>query len=313
MEKETIMDYQKKNKVLWIVIGVLAALLIAAVVMLAIVMGGNQSAQLPADPEMVPEASVDPIVEQEAEEPQPTETEVPVIPETPSVEVETPYGTLYYPGEWEELLHVEQREGDVYTVAFFSKLDEQTNVELFHILFGVDEGIGAVKTADGQMVNVTAQSLDIAMDESWSTSQKNIVFTMQEGLNFVLEHMDIAPATSEPFQIPEDDTPMEIDTNWAVLKYPARWEQYLEVMALEDGMSFYAKIGEHEAEHMFAVYFEGDKGIEAATVKTKDGGSVTLRLELAQPELDDSWGDDERRILLAMQEDMNYLLMNLPV
>lgn len=317
------METQKNNKKLKITIAVLAAVLVAVVALLIVLISGNKPEPVPAQTLPMPEATVDPIADEtleEAADPMQegaaTEPTVETVPDTPDLEIVTPYCTLYYPGEWEELLHVEQVEGDVYTVKFFCKLEGEGNIELFHILFGGEEGFGTIKATDGKLVNVAAKSMEITPKDSWTTSQMNIVFTMQEALNEVLSGLALVEVeATEPTVIPEDDTPSDLDTPYGTLKYPARWDEYLvtKVNKKDDySIKFSAKIGSHSEEHLFTVYFGGDKGMEAGTVKDSSGKEVTLRLEVAEPELDGSWTEDERIILLAMQEDMNYLLTNLP-
>jgi len=311
----------KKQKTLKTLIVVLSVILVALLILLAVLIKGNQPENAPTEPSTEPSASTEPM--QTPSEPVPEETEevtepqVEIAPETPDVEIETPYCTLYFPGEWEEVLQVEQVKGDVYKVIFSCTVEDGLAVELFRFLFGGEDGIGAVKAPDGKLVNVAVKSAEIKPGDDWTTSQINMVFSMQEALNEVLARMEFVEPeiTTEPTVIPEDDTPSDLDTPYGTLQYPARWDKYLVTKVSEKNgysIKFSAKIGDHKAEHLFTVYFGGDEGIEAATVKDSKGKEVTLRLAVAEPELDGSWSDDERLILLAMQEDMNYLLSNLP-
>lgn len=298
---------EKKLKILVIV---LAVLLVAAVVALIIVAGGKKAAddpivETPAAPvEVLPSESV----AEQTEATDPVETE----PEAPDIEISTPYGTLYYPGQWKDYLQVEQISSDVHTVKFLCRLDDATTLDLFSIAFGGDQGYAWVNAPDGTKAAVNIICDQIEEDTNWTSSQRTTVFTMQEALNMVLNKMEFveADASVEPTVIPEDDTAMDIETPYGVLKYPARWSEYLVTKVNEKkgySIKFSAKIGEHDEQHLFTIYFGGKKGIEAATV-----GGEKLLLELAEPELDDSWTDEERLILTAMQEDMNYLLSNLP-
>ena len=306
-----------KNKKMKTLIAVLAAILVLSLVVLLVLIGGSKEPQSVAtepSTEAMTEPSETTLPTTESVE-ETTEPPVETVPDTPDLEIETPFVTLHYPGEWEELLHVEQTEGDIYTVAFFSKL-EFGNVELFRISFGGDEGIGAVKTADGKTVNVSVHSADIVPGDNWTESQKNIVFTMQEAVNHVLNNLDLVEMEpAAPAVIPEDDTPSDLETPYGTLKYPARWDKYLVTKVNKKGtysVKFSAKIDDHDAMHLFTIYFGGDEGAEAGTVKDSKGKDVTVRLSVAEHELDGSWTEDQRLILLAMQEDMNYLLANLP-
>lgn len=311
----------KKQKTLKTLIVVLSVVLVALLILLAVLIRGNQPENAPTEPSTEPSVSTEPMQTPSESTPEETEEvtepEVETVPETPDVEIETPYCTLYFPGEWEELLQVEQVKGDVHKVIFSCKLDDSRTVELFRFLFGGEDGIGAVKAPDGKLINVSVKSAEIKPEDDWTTSQINMVFSMQEALNEVLAGLDLVEheVTTEPTVIPEDDTPSDLDTPYGMLQYPARWDKYLVTKISEKNgysIKFSAKIGDHKAEHLFTVYFGGDKGIEATTVKDSKGKEVALRLVVAEPELDSSWSDDERLILLAMQEDMNYLLSNLP-
>lgn len=312
------------NKTMKIIIVCLCAVLLALLVLMMVLAGGRNH-NAPAEP-TVPttepsEATVPttepapPETEPEEETAEPTEN---IIPETPPIKIETPYLTFYYPGEWEELLYVEQVEGDVHTVKFFCAFTPDSPIELFTIFFGTEDGFGYVKTHDSKAVSIAVKSAEIQPDENWSDDQIQAVYAMQEALNDVLSRLTFteAESTTEPTVIPENNTPSNLDTPYGSLVYPAKWDAYLITeVDREDGYSikFSAKIGNHAQEHLFTVYFGGDKGIEAATVKDGNGNEVTLRLDVAEPELDSSWSDSERLILLAMQEDMNYLLSNLPM
>ena len=316
------MENQKNNKALKIVAIVLAAVLAVLLIAIAVLTIGSKPEDVPAEPSTEPSASTAPSEEAAPEEPvtvpveEETEPVVAIAPETPDVAIETPYCTLYFPGEWEELLSVEQVTGDVHTVIFSCKLDADNLIELFRISFGDKNGIGQVKASDGELVNLSVMSTDIQPDENWTTSQTNMVFGMQEALNEVLQRIEfVEQKTTEPTVIPEDDSPSDLDTPYGTLKYPARWDAYLVTKTdKDDGYSvkFSAKIGSHDEEHLFTVYFGGEEGIEAGTVKDSSGKEVVLRLAIPDLELDGSWSEDERLTLLAMQEDMNYLLSNLP-
>ena len=308
------MKEKNNDKKLKILVIVLAVLLVAAVAALVIVLTGKGPAEAPAvDPAAPATEATEPTesVPEETEGPEDLGVPVETAPDAEDIEIATPFATLRYPGQWVDYLQTEQISGDVHTVKFYCRLDDSI-IELFSISFGGEDGYAWMQADDGSTVAVNVVCEQIEAQPDWTDSQRVTVYTMQEGLNAVLNGLEFvqAPAANEQSVIPEDDTLADIETPYGALKYPARWSEYLITKADESGaysVKFSAKIGEHAEEHLFTVYIGGDKGIEAGAI-----GDKSLRIEIAEPVLDDTWSDDESLILTAMQEDMNYLLSNLP-
>lgn len=282
---------------------------------------------------------------------QPTETTVPEsteIPETtapvttasqetlplPAQDhiIETPYGKLHFPGDWVPFLHTEVTE-DPYTVTFYAVLDGREELQaLFALSFGgkAEEAVGAVKTADGYAA-VTVHYETFTPDDTWSDREINIVFTMQEALNKVLENLplestDVLKTDSEVAQQPENkpaqkpDTEtlppemledMALDTPYMELHYPSEWADYLSIKVNKGNpysVGYYCSIGSHADQHLFTVYFGGQKGTPLKTIKTESGEQVEIRIDVPELSLNDSWTEEEKTFAFAMQEDLNYLL-----
>lgn len=257
-----------------------------------------------------------------------------VIPEAkPDVAIETPYATMYFPGDWSGFLQTSTTDGDVYTVEFRCRLESGREQPLFAISFGagVDEPIGAVKTSNGKLVNVGVVTDEYAPDGTWSDSEINIVYNMLNCLNSVLESLDLQEAAAEGQSAetttetkPAETTPassgtlpaelqddMAIDTPYGELHYPVKWADYLSIQVSEGdaySVGFYCALEEHEEVLLFTIHFGGSQGSTVATISSKTGGTVEVRVSLTELNLDETWIDNDVGIAYSMQEDVNYLL-----
>lgn len=254
------------------------------------------------------------------------------IPEVEDYLIATPYGDLHYPGDWSSFLLTEKNDGSPCTVTFFAVLDSrEAPQKLFTITLGgtADTAIGAVKAPDGTYAAVKVENIAFVPDESWSDRDINIVFTMQEALNYVLENLDmedvsvLTPAekpaelaaenpddAQSAGQVNPDD--MAMDTPYMELHYPSKWADYLSINVTEDNdtysVSYACVIGSHAEQHLFTVWFGGDHGMSLKSIKDDSGEMVEVRIEVTEISLDESWSEEEKNIVLAMQEDLNYLL-----
>ena len=103
--------------------------------------------------------------------------------------IETPYGNLYYPGEWKDSLVVEQENESVH---FYANINEK-KVKLFTLEFGVeDSAIAYVLNDNNNKVSVGIRMEELMLDDNWSDEDKNTVYTMQESVNDLLEKLELA-------------------------------------------------------------------------------------------------------------------------
>lgn len=103
---------------------------------------------------------------------------------------------------------------------------------------------------------------------------------------------------------------MDIATEYGDLRYPKRWDDQLRTEVLEkDGIStveMYATVGEHEELHIYDVLFGGDVGTCIGAV---NAGGEKVYVNLVSYDLDlNDWSEEDRLTLLAMKEDINYLI-----
>lgn len=303
------------KKWLWALVAVLVAVLIALAILLA-------GALRPGDRDAVLSAGF----HAPEQEPQPQEETAPQgekMPETESIitgtaednmAIETPVCTLYYPREWESLLRVEMTDGEPYSAAFWAELPSEVSAPLFTVSFGEESEsvLGYLTAEDGQRLAVSLEKHELVPDETWMEEDIFILQAMQAASRVVESNLPaLEPAgAEEPFALPENDgTLMTVETPWAALFYPACWEKYLTAETDETActVTFLANVGERESVELFVLCFGGEEGMPAGTVSTPEG-DVELLVRMGSLSFDDSWSENEKNIVYAMQEGINDLL-----
>lgn len=256
--------------------------------------------------------------EQNTQKPtEPSATTAPTEPQEGDKEdptsVKTPYGTLNFPKEWSEYLAVEVMEGDPYQVAYIADLGGDKRHTLFVLNFGGDaETAAAFVNVNGSKVPLHLSGVDSPFGSDWTDSEINMVATMQEALNDVLSglnlELNLGPDSSIPVENGED---MVIDAPCGELHYPSRWKDNLSLQMADDYVAFYGRVGGHSEQWLFTVHFGTGVGIEIGSVTDVGGQIVSVSVEIEDLMLDDSWSTNDASVIYAMQEDLNYLLMNL--
>lgn len=251
------------------------------------------------------------------EEPTEAPTTEPTYAPKEDVKIQTPYGTLVYPGEWGGLLQVDKVNGDPYQVVFTAKLDSGVRQELFTIGFGGarDGALGTVKVS-GKDVFVHVLSVDFKPAANWTDNDISTIYSMQEALNELLGAMNIQPleqpqATQPETLPPEDDEDMTIDTPKGELHYPARWNDSLRIEIRQEtvcSVEFYCTLEGFEDVLLFIIHFGGEEGFDVMDFTCADGTTVALHMTICEIEPDINWTDAQKTLVFAMQEDLNYLL-----
>lgn len=111
--------------------------------------------------------------------------------ENAMMEVETEYGTLYYPARWKDALVTAQEKSDETLTVDFSASVEGKEYRLFQVVIGGQEGDSAgILTDDtGNQRNVQLSVEELSGIEELSEEGQNQLYAMQEGVNDLLEHM----------------------------------------------------------------------------------------------------------------------------
>lgn len=142
-----------------------------------------------ADDQMLSmQESINEILEQLDAEPVtqiPEQTE-PVIED---IVISTAYGDLLFPGKWEDNLQVKQP--DDHTVEFYGGVANHDPVLLFSLHFESEDGditLEMVKE-DHSVVAVAIDIEEIQFDSSWKDEEENLIYSMQEDLNYIIESL----------------------------------------------------------------------------------------------------------------------------
>ena len=111
--------------------------------------------------------------------------------EYPPIEIETPFCTLYYPGQWAEGLRTEITGEEFDTaVRFYGTVAGEEQL-LFVYHFGGAEGlpVGTYETADGILMDISLEMVDLELSSKWTQEEMDYICAMQEAMNYVLSHM----------------------------------------------------------------------------------------------------------------------------
>ncbi|MBR6647227.1 MAG: hypothetical protein IKL09_06910 [Clostridia bacterium] len=104
---------------------------------------------------------------------------------------------------------------------------------------------------------------------------------------------------------------IEISTKYGTLLYPLEWEKNLRTEIVDKDeykVEFYGTVEGKKEQHLFDLFYNGEKGYNLGTLTTETGEAVQINIESYDFELDDSWTEDEKFTLYAMQEDINYTI-----
>lgn len=246
----------------------------------------------------------------------PEETTEPTqdVPEYEDMEIVTPYGTLYYPGNWREYLRVETPEGDVYTARFYATVDDQQEQPLFDLVIGPDiPGEYCVMTEeDGTAIALHVQYYPFQPDSSWTQKQSDMILAMQEAVNSMVEHLPLLEVSDNP-QTQKD---LLIETPYIQLYYPGALKEYLrhEVTGEETcTVSFYANIPGQAEQKLYDLILGKEAGTAYGVLTAQDGQQIGLDIRISSFNPDDSWTGQQLDILYAMQEAVNTLLEGIPL
>lgn len=106
--------------------------------------------------------------------------------------IETEYGDLYFPDQWQEFLVTDQTEGEnTIEVSFSAKVNDET-YPLFTITIGGEEGnpAGTLTSSDGTVRNIYVQLDEINESISLDEGEQNRLYAMQEDINYLLDSLE---------------------------------------------------------------------------------------------------------------------------
>lgn len=239
------------------------------------------------------------------------------ISQLPDIVIETAYGKLYYPGNDNAQLRTEEL-GNI--IAFYASVADLPEQRLFDLCFDAAEGdaLGYVER-NGEKCYIDIFFYDIQEDPSWSQEQLEALWSVQEGVNYLLEKLEMVyfSASQEPGTEPAvGEEQMTIQTPYANLSYPAKWDAYLQTTVEEEEVytvSFCANIPGKETVALFDICFGNGGDIYVGTLDTEDGQSVPVTVNMSDFVLDDSWTMEEQNAVYEMAEGLNEILEQLPL
>ena len=226
-------------------------------------------------------------------------------------EIPTPCGTVFYPKEWEDYLVVENVKGNGgESVCFYAEIDGKEKTPLFNLNFGIIKGnrIGSAK-ADGKTVEVYFEIFEPEFSGNWTEEEKNIVYSMQEGMNNIFAQLDIDSGKNEAVVPSEEKS--EIETAFGTIHFPGEWEGYLHT-EIEDGeeytIKFFSEIPGKGNIALFDICFGEKNENSFGEAISNDGEKAWVSVIIHDFTPDDSWSSDESNIVYGMQEAFNDII-----
>ena len=106
--------------------------------------------------------------------------------------IQTEYGDLYYPGQWEEYLKTEQTmDNDSLQVSFSAHLGDK-NYPMFQVTIGDSEDteVGELTDSSGTKRTVHMKVTELEGLEELSETDQHQLYAMQEELNYVIDNLE---------------------------------------------------------------------------------------------------------------------------
>lgn len=106
---------------------------------------------------------------------------------------------------------------------------------------------------------------------------------------------------------------MEIECKYGTLYYPKSWEKQVRVYEnISDicMMEFYGTVEGKEEIQLFNVVFGGDYGNKVGELEI-EGEVLNVSIMLFDPLFDETWTEDQKNEIYSMQEDINYVLLEM--
>lgn len=120
------------------------------------------------------------------------------------------------------------------------------------------------------------------------------------------------PVATEEAAVPAENEDMfRIETGYVDLGYPAQWVPYLQYEYKEENgvltVAFCCSIGDNQTP-LFDVHFGDAQMGECFGYIAKDGEKIPFTVTFHDYIPDESWDEDDKHVLYAMQESVNELI-----
>lgn len=112
----------------------------------------------------------------------------------------------------------------------------------------------------------------------------------------------------------EVDAEYTINTSYGNIVFPEKWKEYVKTEVVEESgyetVQFWVELKGKKPVQVFDIVF-GDKGYLVGTIKDDVGKETYVCVESYNTELDDTWTEEEKSIVVSVGHDVNHLLNNL--
>lgn len=219
----------------------------------------------------------------------------------------TDYVELLYPREWGEKTRVSVENSETSSVAaFFFVMENGSQVPLFDVIFGqreTGEYLGEIQTENGDLIPVCILSHELDQSTKWMQADIAAYYAMQEDVNFLIDQLPLAT------DLQAED--IAIETEFATLRFPGKWAGQLRTESNGNSVAFYGTVEGLPEFRLFDVCFDVKEQEALGYLETGSGKPCYVSVQIYSVEKEEGWSDYQMEQLMAMQEDLNYLLSNL--
>lgn len=221
------------------------------------------------------------------------------------LEIDTPYGSLYYPDKWKKEMCYKIKENDNVVISFYGKIEGEKEIQLFDIIFNGKDGnfLGYLEETS---VHICFYELDI---ENIDEKNKNKIIEMSESATVLINELEKMKNFSY-YKKSNLEGEIKIKTKYGTIYYPKKWEENLKYVVNEQrgySVIFYAVIEGKENIRLFELSF-GDCEEEAIGKLNND---IKLYVHTYNLKNEKKWSEEELNIYHGMQEDVNYIINRL--
>lgn len=232
--------------------------------------------------------------------------------------IHTPYGILYYPGNWNNSLRIEIEEDEQYTISFYYNEKNQEQIRLFDICIGKESAgaIGRRKLYDGTYAYVKIIDYAAEEKEGLSKAQQNTILDMIDAVNYTLEKLSLEKVVgnSNVEKPTVSNNEIVLNTPYVDLKYPGEWSSMLRVeniVGKVHTVAFYGKVEGMDEVHLFDVIFGDVVENPIGTLMSKKNSRIIVGMNVYPISYDDSLTEEQKDKLFSMQDALNYVVDNL--
>ncbi len=222
----------------------------------------------------------------------------------------TPYAELRYPAKWKEYLLTVLNTDQRCKLSFLGR-SAAGDQQLFDLFFGAGDGylLGYI-SCGGERVPLYVESYGFER-EGLSDDEFDRLCAMQEDVNVILEYLTKEYGLSDEAGAQDDGRTFTVNTKYAALEYPLRWQDRTVVKISQSGVytvSFSVRTAAGTLP-LFDLQFEGGDGYLLGLLPYR-GEEIELRI--VSYNIDRSaLSAEEFETFCAMQEDVNVIISGL--